>query len=1008
MADGSPLPEKKAPGNYGPTESEPGREDGTMTTEVHQPAADPARRAGGGLIHLHHLFDDLSWIWLVGVTVLVVLTYREYGIVWDAEVQNEYGKKLLAYYMSGFADRSAFEYQNLYLYGGAFDLLAAAANLVSPLGEYETRSLLGGLVGVLGLVGTWRFARMLAGERAGFLAVVLLTLIPDYYGHMLINPKDVPFACGMTWTLYLACRTVSELPRPRLRSVLALGLAGGLTLGSRVGGLLDGAYLVAILGLYLVLVRRNGASVAQVRSLIGRLLLRYLPGLALAYAVMALCWPWAVQSPLNPLVALGVFSHFTWPNQVLAAGVLFKASNPPAWYLPLMLAVKLPEVVLVGLALAAWSGVSWLVNWLCDREHKFALDRDGLRRLQFVMLLLGALFPIGYYLVERPEVYNGIRHFLFVVPPLAVIAGVAFDRLWQVIDRAPRLVHRGALALFSAALVAQAWIMMELHPNQYIYYNQLVGGVKGADGRYELDYWGTSIAQAAEELATYVLDENGGKPIDHTYKVLVCAHPESAMYFLPKQFELTRSVPEGDFFIGLTLSGCNNSVDGQQIIRVERFGAILSVVKDRRDLKPPQVNIAVGAPAPGPPVTPPVPSVPVPKPPEMRLGEPLNRLDTSVWRGGAGAPPDPRRRPARRGRRGTGRRRRLSAFRRSGYRPRHTPRAGRTRSRWRARRPRRSSARRRSPKRGWRRGRGRRTKPRRSGPRGRPPGIRSRRRRPSASPHAAAKSSPTSKLRTVWVSQPREIMSTPVSATARTVSGVMPPEASVIRRRSTMATARRRVSGSMLSSSTASTLSVSSSASCSRVSTSISILTMWPMAARARSTAGLRPPATTRWLSLISTASSSPKRWLEPPPTRIAYFSRARRPGVVLRVQTISVGRSAMWPTRDAVAVAMPESRPRMLRAVRSPLRIGRARPSTTASTVPASTSAPSPRSTPIHSSGSSMRNADSAMSRPATRPGPRATSLAWASASGGTTESVVRSPARPRSSSRARRISGS
>ena len=567
----------------------------------------------GGLIPLRHLFDDLAWVWLLAVAVLVVLTYREYGIIWDSEVQDEYGRKLLSFYLSGFRDRSAFEFQNLYLYGGAFDLTAALLNQVSPLGEYETRHLLGGLVGVLGLLGAWRLARMLAGERAGFFAVVLLTLIPDYYGHMLINPKDVPFACGMTWTLHLACRTIGQLPKPRLGTVLGLGVALGLTLGTRIGAILAGFYLVVILGVYLALLWRAGASGVETMRVARRLLLVYLPALVVAYVVMGVCWPWAWQSPLNPLVALSVFSHFTWPNDVLAAGVVFKASDPPIWYLPLMLAVKLPEMVLVGLGLAVWFAGAWVTRWLSNRQHGFAVDEDGLHRLQFLMVTLAAIFPIVYFLIFRPEVYNGIRHFLFVVPPLAVLAGIAFDRLWLAIDRGPRLLGRAALAGFSVAVVIQAWIMMELHPNQCIYYNALVGGVKGADGRFELDYWGTSVAQAAEELATYVKDENGGNPINRTYKVLVCANPESAMYFLPKQFELTQTIADGDFFIGLTLSGCDKSVDGQQIIRVERFGAVLSVVKDRRDLKEQPVTIAK-API-QPPLTPPVPALIPPRSP---------------------------------------------------------------------------------------------------------------------------------------------------------------------------------------------------------------------------------------------------------------------------------------------------------------------------------------------------------------------------------------------------------
>src|SRR5437763_350376 len=43
------------------------------------------------------------------------------------------------------------------------------------------------------------------------------------------------------------------------------------------------------------------------------------------------------------------------------------------------------------------------------------------------------------------------------------------------------------------------------------------------------------------------------------------------------------------------------------------------------------------------------------------------------------------------------------------------------------------------------------------------------------------------------------------------------------------------------------------------------------------------PPATAMWLSLISMASSRPKRWLNPQPQRTAYFSSARRRGRGLR-----------------------------------------------------------------------------------------------------------------------------
>ena len=154
--------------------------------------------------------------------------------------------------------------------------------------------------------------------------------------------------------------------------------------------------------------------------------------------------------------------------------------------------------------------------------------------------------------------------------------------------------------------------------------------------------------------------------------------------------------------------------------------------------------------------------------------------------------------------------------------------------------------------------------------------------------------------------QPTAIWSTPVSATARAVSGVMRPEASVTARPRAMETAVRSVSRSMLSSSTTSTPRDSATSSCSSVSTSSWICTMWPTPARARARASATPPASAMWLSLISTASSRPKRWLLPPPTRTAYFCSARRPGMVLRVQVTRAPVSAMARAIDAVAVATP------------------------------------------------------------------------------------------------------
>src|SRR5690348_5545302 len=177
------------------------------------------------------IWDRLAVATLVAAAILVLLTFTDYGVTWDEDVHNWYGILALKYYLSLFADQRALNWLNLYNYGAAFDMVAAALNRFSPLGVYETRHLLNGLVGLLGLAGCWRLGRVLGGRRAGFFALILLVLTPNYYGPMFNNPKDIPFAVGGVWATYYMVRILPALPRPKPHLLLKMGLAIGLALG---------------------------------------------------------------------------------------------------------------------------------------------------------------------------------------------------------------------------------------------------------------------------------------------------------------------------------------------------------------------------------------------------------------------------------------------------------------------------------------------------------------------------------------------------------------------------------------------------------------------------------------------------------------------------------------------------------------------------------------------------------------------------------------------------------
>jgi hypothetical protein len=527
------------------------------------------------------LWDDLSRALLIGLLVLVVLTFLDYGISTDEEVQHIYGKRLLSFYLSGFQDHSAFHFKDLYLYGGLFDLVTAVLLPISPFEEYETRHLLCALIGVLGIAGTWRYARLLAGPRAGFLAAALLALSGVYYGAMFNNTKDVPFATGMVWTLYFATRILDRLPNPRLSAVLKFGIVLGLTLAIRVGAVLGIFYLAVGVLLFVALVmRRDGIKPALMDA--RQILIALLPAMPVAYGLMAIFWPWAVLNPLNPLEALRVVSHYPINIDTLFMGQLVQSNNPPALYLPVYLAVKLPEPVLIGAALAVALGTIWLVRGGLR-------DCGGFGAVRIVPLVLAAFLPIVLFMLMRPSVYNGIRHFLFVVPPLVVLAGFAVERVWALAETRSRRLGKVSGALLTAVGVTYAWQLGSMHPNQYVYYNHLAGGVGGAAGRFELDYWGNSMHEALQDLIAFIERENGGGPPPRQYTLTVCGNKLAVRFDLPPWLKLVNDIEpdwrNADFFLAFTQTKlCPALLDGHPIIEIAADDTPLSVVKDRRPM----------------------------------------------------------------------------------------------------------------------------------------------------------------------------------------------------------------------------------------------------------------------------------------------------------------------------------------------------------------------------------------------------------------------------------------
>ncbi|MCC6471462.1 MAG: glycosyltransferase family 39 protein [Alphaproteobacteria bacterium] len=516
------------------------------------------------------IYDRLAWAVLGLVALAIALNFRDYGISWDEPVQNTYGKLSLNYYLTLGGDRSSFTYVNLYWYGALFDTLAAAANRISPFGEFDTRHLLNALVGVVGLAATWRLGRRLGGPRVGFVALLLLALTPVWYGNGFINPKDIPFAAAMTWASVFLVRIARNLPQGRWRDFLGFGLAAGAAMGTRVGGAIALAYLAATLAMYAVLALMDRRGVAAVVRSATALVAPGIGAAAAALGVMYLFWPWAQHRPIaGPLESFESFSRFPITFDYPFYGRIVSSIAVPWYYEPGMMAVMLPELMIAGSLAAGALGLAGLV---LRGPGRWA------RALPFLVLALTAIFPPAYVALERAVLFDGMRHLLFVVPALGVAAALALDRLW----RKGQAGSAAVIALLAATTVNQAVLLYRSHPYQYLVFNAFTGGVPGAAGKFELDYWGLAFRAAAEALA-----ERAPPPGARPWRVVVCGPETSASLFFPPGFVLwsRQRVVEADFYISNTRYQCplgTYVTTAPEMAAVSRFGTKLAHVYDLR------------------------------------------------------------------------------------------------------------------------------------------------------------------------------------------------------------------------------------------------------------------------------------------------------------------------------------------------------------------------------------------------------------------------------------------
>ncbi len=443
-------------------------------------------------------------ILLIGGFILGYLIVADYGKSLDEDYLMVYGRQTIQIYRG---DRDPTDtIGNLNFYGPVYSLLVEIGRfklerLHPDWMDAEARHFSYFLTFLVALFFLYDLCIRFVSKYAAIGATLLFASQPVIFGHAFINPKDIPFMAFFLGSVALGFRAAERLyvltgPKPnrQLMEQPARELQAPKVdrRAARSGPLWDVGVLVlaaAFLGLC-TNVRVLGFFAGGLVSiyLLARGRLKSIWALALywgvALAFLYATWPFLWGDPLqNFWKSLEIMTNFpsVW---TFYRGQSFAPTELPWYYLPHLMAIQLtlPAILLgtLGLFYAYRKGIGPVIA---------QLDRH--------LIVLWLAVPILYFILARTHIYDNFRQLLFIVPPIFVLGGIGLQAVLQSVKgRAIKSV------LLILVLLPGILALIRLHPYQYVYYNALVGGVRGAFQDYPLDYWCTSSREAIEHVNT--------------------------------------------------------------------------------------------------------------------------------------------------------------------------------------------------------------------------------------------------------------------------------------------------------------------------------------------------------------------------------------------------------------------------------------------------------------------------------------------------------------------------
>lgn len=310
------------------------------------------------------------------------------------------------------------------------------------------------------------FAISTFGLFAGLISFLSLITYPLFFAEGHFNIKDpalAAFFAGTLWTFY------QSLVTKKVKWLIGTTIFLGMALGTKFNVLFLPLIVVVYL-IYLTLSKQISLSILKKFSLKHYLFLFFVP--LGSFLIFLISWPYLLKNfPANLLNVLyyykeiGIGANYQPENFYILGFNTF----PLQWII-----FTTPPLVLFLTTVGIFA---------VFKQRKRALGVTVLWLIWFVVPIIRVSLP-------NTAIYGGIRQILEFLPAMALLSGLG---AWQISYWLRKYKFTKALLLlfFLFPLI----ILIKMHPNQNVYFNFLIGGLKGATER-NFPSWGNSFGNA--------------------------------------------------------------------------------------------------------------------------------------------------------------------------------------------------------------------------------------------------------------------------------------------------------------------------------------------------------------------------------------------------------------------------------------------------------------------------------------------------------------------------------